>query len=45
MLFRVFPAGVTFFVISGCDMIINHIRCFINEEIDKNIPVKQQMII
>jgi hypothetical protein len=40
-----FSAGVAFSVISGYDMIINHIRCFVNEEIDKQIPVKQQIII
>lgn len=40
-----FSAGVAFSVISGYDMIINHIRCFLNEEIDEQIPVKQQIII
>ena len=40
-----FSAGVAFSAVSGYDMIINHIRCFMNEEIDKQIPLKQQIII
>lgn len=40
-----FSAGVAFSVVSGYDMITNHIRCFSNESIDKQVPVKEQIII
>lgn len=40
-----FSAGVAFSVVSGYDMVINHIRCFCNEEVDPQIPVKNQIII
>ena len=40
-----FSAGVAFSVMAGYDMIINHIRCFSNESIDKQIPIKEQIII
>ena len=40
-----FSAGVAFSEISGYNMVINHVRCFCNEEIDQQIPIKRQIII
>lgn len=40
-----FSAGVAFSVESGYDMIINHIRCFINQEVDSQIDVEERIII
>lgn len=40
-----FSAGVAFSMLSGYDMVLNHIRCFNNEEIDPQIIVKEQIII
>ena len=40
-----FSAGVAFSVESGYDMIINHIRCFCNQDIDAQISVIERIII
>ena len=40
-----FSAGIAFSFISGYDMILNHIRCFINQKIDEQIPIKEQILI
>lgn len=40
-----FSAGVAFSVESGYDMIINHIRCFIDQEVDSQIDVEERIII
>lgn len=40
-----FSAGVAFSVESGYDMIINHIRCFCNEDVDGQIKVEEKIII
>lgn len=40
-----FSAGVAFSVESGYDMIINHIRCFSNQDIDSQIDVEEKIII
>ncbi len=40
-----FSAGVAFSVVSGYNMIINHINCFINKDIDTQISIKEQIII
>lgn len=40
-----FSAGVAFSVESGYDMIINHIRCFCNRDVDAQIPVEEKIII
>ena len=40
-----FSAGVAFSVLSGYDMIINHIRCFCNQSVDAQIAVEKKIII
>lgn len=40
-----FSAGVAFSVESGYDMIINHIRCFNNQDVDCQITVEERIII
>lgn len=40
-----FSAGVAFSVVTGYDMILNHVRCFSNESIDQQIPIKEKIII
>jgi len=40
-----FSAGVAYSVVSGYDMITNHMRCFMGADIDGQIPVKEQIII
>lgn len=40
-----FSAGVAFSVVSGYNMILNHIRCFSNEDIDKPISIEERIII
>lgn len=40
-----FSAGVAFSVISGYDMITNHLRCFIGETIDIPVVVEENIII
>lgn len=40
-----FSAGVAFSVVSGYNMIKNHIRCFTDEEIDDSIVVDERIII
>lgn len=40
-----FSAGVAFSVVSGYNMILNHIRCFVNEDIDKPAKIEERIII
>ena len=40
-----FSAGVAFTVLTGYDMITNHVRCFLNEEITPQIPIKERILI
>lgn len=40
-----FSAGVAFSVVSGYDMIVNHIRCYCNQNVDAQIAVREQIII
>lgn len=40
-----FSAGVAFSIVSGYDMIINHMNCFCNKDIEAQINVKKQIII
>lgn len=40
-----FSAGIAFSFMSGYDMIINHICCFTNKDIEGPIPLKEQIII
>lgn len=40
-----FSAGIAFSVISGYDMVINHLRCFIGEIIDSPIAPEENIII
>lgn len=40
-----FSAGVAFSVKSGYDMIVNHIRCFCNQNVDAQIEVEEKIII
>lgn len=40
-----FSAGVAFSVVEGYNMVLNHIRCFVGEEIDPQIAIKEQIII
>lgn len=40
-----FSAGVAFSVVSGYNMIINHMNCFSGKDIDGQIHVKEQIII
>lgn len=40
-----FSAGVAFSVVSGYNMIKNHIRCFTGEDVDSQIKMKEQIII
>ena len=40
-----FSAGVAFSVLSGYDMIINHIRCFCNQSVDAQIALEEKIII
>jgi len=40
-----FSAGVAFSVMSGYDMISNHLNCFIGENIQKQIELKERIII
>ena len=40
-----FSAGIAFSFLSGYDMIINHICCFTNKDIEGQIPLKEQIII
>lgn len=40
-----FSAGVAFSVKSGYDMIINHIRCFCNQNVDGQIMIEEKIII
>lgn len=40
-----FSAGVAFSVESGYDMIMNHIRCFCNQEIDGQIRLSEKIMI
>ena len=40
-----FSAGVAFSVVSGYDMVVNHIRCFTNEDIDRQIAITPKIII
>ncbi|MCQ2228947.1 MAG: ATP-grasp domain-containing protein [Bacteroidales bacterium] len=40
-----FSAGVGFSAMAGYDMVTNHIRCFLNEEIHPQIKLKKQIII
>ena len=40
-----FSAGVAFSIVSGYDMIINHIRCFCNQSVDAQIALEEKIII
>ena len=40
-----FSAGVAFSVLSGYNMVLNHIRCFTGENIDHSIDIKDRIII
>lgn len=40
-----FSAGVAFSLISGYNMVLNHIRCFIGEDIDKPSKIEERIII
>lgn len=40
-----FSAGVAFSVVSGYDMIINHMNCFLNKAIDSQISIRESIII
>lgn len=40
-----FSAGIAFSVVSGYNMVLNHINCFVNKDIDIQIPIKEQIII
>lgn len=40
-----FSAGVAFSVVSGYNMILNHMRCFCNENIESQIPLIEKIII
>lgn len=40
-----FSAGVAFSYVTGYDMTLNHMRCFIGVDIDKQIAIKEQIII
>ncbi|MBO5539825.1 MAG: ATP-grasp domain-containing protein [Muribaculaceae bacterium] len=40
-----FSAGVAFSLISGYDMVLNHIHCHTNKKIDAQIPIKERIII
>ena len=40
-----FSAGVAFSVISGYNMVNNHVRCFSGEDIDNSIEVEERIII
>lgn len=40
-----FSAGIAFSVVSGYNMIINHMNCFCGKDIDGQIPLKSQIII
>lgn len=40
-----FSAGVSFSVVEGYNMIINHIRCFYGENIDEQININEHIII
>ncbi len=40
-----FSAGVAFSVMSGYDMIGNHLNCFIGEKIQKQVELKERIII
>jgi carbamoyl-phosphate synthase large subunit len=40
-----FSAGIAFTTNSGYDVVLNHLRCFNNEDIDKQIDIKEQIII
>ena len=40
-----FSAGIAFSVVSGYDMIINHMQCFCGNNISPQIPIREQIII
>lgn len=40
-----FSAGIAFTTNSGYDVVLNHLRCFNDEDIDKQIDIKEQIII
>lgn len=40
-----FSAGIAFSVISGYDMINNHVKCFKDEEIDGQIDIQERIVI
>lgn len=40
-----FSAGVAFSYLAGYNMVLNHMRCYIGENIDKQIAIKEQIII
>lgn len=40
-----FSAGIAFTTCSGYNMVLNHLHCFKNEDIDKQIDIKEQIII
>lgn len=40
-----FSAGIAFTICSGYNVVLNHLRCFNNEDIDKQIDIKEQIII
>ena len=40
-----FSAGVAFSLLAGYDMVLNHLRCFTDNDIDSQIPIIEQIII
>lgn len=40
-----FSAGIAFSFMAGYDMVLNHIRCFVNGRIDDQIPIKEQILV
>lgn len=40
-----YSAGVAFSVVSGYDMVSNHLRCFVGEDIEDAVPIQENVII
>lgn len=40
-----FSAGIAFSFLSGYDMVVNHVNCFTDTDIEEAIPLKEQIII
>ncbi len=40
-----FSAGIAFSVVSGYNMVLNHIRCFVGDEIEGQVNINEQIII